>query len=358
MSNLFSWFANLFNGNTSGNGSGASTAGVHIPATSSTQISNNVTGLPTSSPISSSTPQAGFSPNATQLFSGNGAGEFNLNLPSFPNISSGLGKIGEFVLPYMDALSGKASVDEAKREYDQNMEFAKEEQAYQHGIDAQNQANIDREFEYQKYLNENQTQISARDAQLAGINPLAMKGNTVSSTSGTVSSGSSAPQGDGAVAQALGVQGSQLLGLGQQLLGSAQNIKQRKSAEKIAREGLENTLAIAQMSDATTLLNLYNQAIDCGIHPDLILKKLGVDDKEINKPLTIANRMYNVSKAEIAAYERIEQSEKGTFKGRAQDLAENEFKLKDPSALIEALGISDKSSDVIKSVLAILRMLI
>lgn len=46
-----------------------------------------------------------------------------------------------------------------------------------------NQKNLDfqrEQFNYQKYLNNNQTQIQAADAQKAGINPLAMNGGSLS----------------------------------------------------------------------------------------------------------------------------------------------------------------------------------
>lgn len=48
---------------------------------------------------------------------------------------------------------------------DENMDFQREQ------------------FDYQQYLNENQQQIQASDAAKAGINPLAMHGNSLSSTS-------------------------------------------------------------------------------------------------------------------------------------------------------------------------------
>lgn len=44
-------------------------------------------------------------------------------------------------------------------------------------------ARQDKAFDYQKYLNNNQIQIQAADAQKAGINPLAMQGGTLSSGS-------------------------------------------------------------------------------------------------------------------------------------------------------------------------------
>lgn len=55
-----------------------------------------------------------------------------------------------------------------------------------------NQKNLDfqkEQFQYQKYLNNNQTQIQAADAQKAGINPLAMNGGSL--TSGSYSNVSS-----------------------------------------------------------------------------------------------------------------------------------------------------------------------
>lgn len=50
-------------------------------------------------------------------------------------------------------------------------------------LNAQNLAFQREQFEYQKYLNENQFQLMSRDAAKAGINPLAMTGGNVSSSS-------------------------------------------------------------------------------------------------------------------------------------------------------------------------------
>lgn len=51
------------------------------------------------------------------------------------------------------------------------------------GLNSKNLAFQREQFEYQKYLNQNQYQMMAQDAAKAGINPLAMSGGNVSSSS-------------------------------------------------------------------------------------------------------------------------------------------------------------------------------
>lgn len=57
---------------------------------------------------------------------------------------------------------------------------------------AQNQKNWQAEFDYQKYLNENQYQIQAKDQTKAGINPIAANGGTLQAYSGNTNTASAA----------------------------------------------------------------------------------------------------------------------------------------------------------------------
>lgn len=79
-----------------------------------------------------------------------------------------------------------------------NRKSQSDEQAYQRGLSQQNLDLQRQQLDYQRYLNNNQTQIQAADAQKAGINPLAMSGGSLSSGSfSNVSSASQAPQSEG-----------------------------------------------------------------------------------------------------------------------------------------------------------------
>ena len=62
---------------------------------------------------------------------------------------------------------------------------------FQNNANAKNLKFAKQQFEYQKYLNQNQISIQAADAQRAGINPMAMNNTNLSSTS--MSAGQEAP---------------------------------------------------------------------------------------------------------------------------------------------------------------------
>ena len=101
------YLANLFTGNTSGNGTGAETAGVHIPTvsqssnvTSPVQVSGSIGNPSTGTPASfSTTPNT---PPSVTLASGNASGDFNLNVPGLPNLNLGSGLQNE--LPHLRLL--------------------------------------------------------------------------------------------------------------------------------------------------------------------------------------------------------------------------------------------------------------
>lgn len=75
-----------------------------------------------------------------------------------------IAKVGAAMLGTVTSALGVNSTNKIKKKaYDKSLEFQKEQ------------------FQYQKYLNNNQFQIQSADAQKAGINPLAMSGGSFSS---------------------------------------------------------------------------------------------------------------------------------------------------------------------------------
>lgn len=104
------------------------------------------------------------------------------------------------------------------------------------------QSNWQKSFDYQKYLNENQAQITATDQAKAGINPIVGAGGNVSGFSGNISPDT---QG-GSVADFSGIQ-SAFAGLAQSVLAN----KQLKQQKEMAEEQLKNQKEIADTQSET-----------------------------------------------------------------------------------------------------------
>ena len=111
-----------------------------------------------------------------------------------------------------------------------------------------NEANLDfsnKQFNYQKFLNNNQYQIQASDAQKAGINPIAMQGGSLSS--GSFSAGQQATDYSG-IASAGGQIGSALINSSVQKSISSKNNDtsveiarmQTQSQEELQKQKLES----------------------------------------------------------------------------------------------------------------------
>lgn len=78
-----------------------------------------------------------------------------------------------------------------------NYNLGRRQLSYQKSVDSQNFENQERQFQYQKYLNNNQIQIQSADALKAGINPMAMNSSSLSSANySNVNSNSQSPQFD------------------------------------------------------------------------------------------------------------------------------------------------------------------
>lgn len=104
------------------------------------------------------------------------------------------------------------------------------------------QSNWQKTFDYQKYLNENQAQITATDQAKAGINPIVGAGGNVSGFSGNISPDT---QG-GEIPDFSGIQ-SAFAGLAQSYLAN----KQLKQQKEIAEDSLKNQKDIAENQSET-----------------------------------------------------------------------------------------------------------
>ena len=120
--------------------------------------------------------------------------------------------------------------------------------ANSHSTDASNKSNLKfskEQFEYQKYLNNNQYQIQASDAQKAGINPIALQGGSLSS--GSFSAGQQSTDYSG-IASAGGQIGSAIINSSVQKSISSKNNDtsveiakmQTSSQEQMQKEKLES----------------------------------------------------------------------------------------------------------------------
>lgn len=90
-----------------------------------------------------------------------------------------LGALGSSII---GAISNKRNT---QRTNETNLQIARE-------ANAQNQANWQAEFDYQKYLNENQHQIESQDLKKAGINPIVGAGGALSSFGGNTNTATAA----------------------------------------------------------------------------------------------------------------------------------------------------------------------
>lgn len=137
--------------------------------------------------------------------------------------------LGGAVAAFGSWLSSKKSSQSAKDINKQNLAFQKQQ------------------FEYQKYLNNNQFQIMASDAQKAGINPIAMSGGNVQSSS---FSGSSAEGDYSGIANASGMIGSSLINSSMNLY--AQH-KQQEVDKELASDSNATQKSIADSNNATAV---------------------------------------------------------------------------------------------------------
>lgn len=147
-----------------------------------------------------------------------------------------------------------------------NYNLGRRQLSYQKSIDTQNFENQEREFQYQKYLNNNQIQIQSADAQKAGINPMAMNSTSLSSANySNVNSGAQAPQIDlGSLLQA-GIaidENKKARDISESQLSSqeAMQAKQIASNEYIAKLNADNQRRIAMMNNSQSGINAQTSA--------------------------------------------------------------------------------------------------
>lgn len=154
--------------------------------------------------------------------------------------------LGGAVAAFGSWLTGKKSNEAAEKLNKENLAFQKQQ------------------FAYQQFLNKNQFQMMSSDAQKAGINPIAMSGGNVQSSS---FSGSSAEPDYSGYASSLGQVGSSIINSSANLYAQrkqieADNLLQSKSIqsqEKIASDNNKSAEEIERIRQAGE--NQRNQAI-------------------------------------------------------------------------------------------------
>lgn len=166
-----------------------------------------------------------------------------------------------------------------------------------------NQTNLDfqkEQFQYQKYLNNNQIQIQSADAQKAGINPLAMNGGSLSA--GNYSNASIPMQNGASEFAGLANLVAQFAGMKNQ---KAMNKATNESNKDIAFANASNALEIAKMQQDTQILKiLSDRDIADNLNKnqmDMLIRRLGSEEKVAGWTLSEQNR-HNV------VMERIENS--------------------------------------------------
>ena len=166
-----------------------------------------------------------------------------------------------------------------------------------------NQTNLDfqkEQFQYQKYLNNNQIQIQSADAQKAGINPLAMNGGSLSA--GNYSNASIPMQNGASEFAGLANLVAQFAGMKNQ---KAMNKATNQSNKDIAFANASNALEIAKMQQDTQILKiLSDRDIADNLNKnqmDMLIRRLGSEEKVAGWTLSEQNR-HNV------VMERIESS--------------------------------------------------
>lgn len=133
-------------------------------------------------------------------------------------------------------------------------------------LNAQNLAFQREQFEYQKYLNENQFQMMSSDAAKAGINPLAMSGGNVSSSSfsGSSAQGTQTPINIGDVGSFLSPVLNYKLGMQQQKLEEQKtNLELRLGYEQLREQRRNNNMVDKlqrDLSDSQSKENSKNRA--------------------------------------------------------------------------------------------------
>lgn len=160
---------------------------------------------------------------------------------------------------YSSPVLGAAQIAASVYNNAQNIKAQKEinasNQEFQKEVNADNMAFQREQFDYQKYLNENQYQLTMSDMQKAGLNP--MLANGVNLSAGNFNSTSQATQGKAPYSDI-----SPILAVIQQAIGlseqSRQNYYDRLSAEKIASEKNASEEKIAEENRKTQQLIASN----------------------------------------------------------------------------------------------------
>lgn len=121
------------------------------------------------------------------------------------------------------------------------------DRAFQEKWNQQQQSNWQQEFDYQKYLNENQQEITARNNAKLGINPIVGAGGAMSGFSGSISPDTQA----GRVPEQFVADYSGVADAFNALAQSVLANKQLKQQKDIAQDTLENQKDIAETQSET-----------------------------------------------------------------------------------------------------------
>lgn len=211
-------------------------------------------------------------------------------------ISSGLA-LGSFGLGLYQTLQGNNQLKKQNKQVDEQNALARES------------------YEYQKYLNENRYQISALDAQKAGISPLAMSGVNLGSSSVSPAISPSAPVAD--------------LSTGLNLL--SQTLSQDKALNAQKEMNAENN----ETSKEVALINAGQSAENSQRSYEASLKKIEADSENLIKQqehlllMDKLNKQYSSWQSENAYYQA-----KAEFEAQ-QDKFENDYNVTRSQLIME-----------------------
>ena len=178
----------------------------------------------------------------------------------------------------------------------------KKNRELQKEFNEQQQKNWQAQFDYQKYINENQYRIQARDQALAGINPIAANSGSLqgfSATAGGQAAQSEAPQIDATGALSMLSQSMQLKH------DSYERAKDRKNAKDIAEINAE---ASKYGSDTSSEASHYSSDVQAAIAAENRKTQKQIADDNRATQTAISN-MDRQSREKIAGWSNETQKE-------------------------------------------------
>lgn len=191
----------------------------------------------------------------------------------------------------------------------------KKNRELQKEFNEQQQKNWQAQFDYQKYINENQYRIQAKDQALAGINPIAANGGSLqgfSATAGGQAAQSEAPQIDATGALNMLSQSMQLKH------DSYERKEDRENAKEIAKINAEASKHNAELSNegthyssdtqaAIAAMNAENQKEIASLNTET-QKKIAKWQNKTQKDLQKAMQEWQDSEDHAKAAERLQKA--------------------------------------------------